>query len=128
MAIYGRAGRVRPQGNAWELAVWYLMRLSGLALFVLALAHFSILHFLFDPANETSQFIIDHRWNDLIWRGLDWLLLMLVLFHSSLGVRTVIADYVRGGARTLLLSALYLLTLLLYVLGTVVVMLLPSPV
>jgi hypothetical protein len=24
-----RAGRARPQGGGWELAVWYLMRLTG---------------------------------------------------------------------------------------------------
>jgi succinate dehydrogenase / fumarate reductase membrane anchor subunit len=127
MSMVTRSGRAKPQGGGLELAAWYLIRLSGLGLFVLALAHFSILHFLFDPANETAQFIIQHRWNDLIWRTLDWSLLMLVLFHSFLGVRTVITDYVRGGARTGLLTGLYLLAVLLFVMGTVVVMTLPSP-
>ncbi|HEX5466279.1 MAG TPA: hypothetical protein VFW92_06350 [Candidatus Limnocylindrales bacterium] len=125
MAFTSGAGRARPQGDRLETALWYLMRLSGLGLFVLALAHFSILHFLFDPANETAQFIIDKRWDELFWRALDWLLLMLVLFHSFLGVRTALKDYVSGGARTAVLSLLYGLAILLFVLGTIVVMTLP---
>ncbi|MGH2466563.1 MAG: succinate dehydrogenase [Candidatus Limnocylindrales bacterium] len=125
MASLTGAGRARPQGDRLETAIWYLMRLSGLGLFVLALAHFSILHFLFDPANETAKFITDQRWNELFWRALDWLLLMLVLFHSFLGVRTVTKDYLSGGARTAVLSVLYGLAVLLFVLGTIVVLTLP---
>jgi succinate dehydrogenase / fumarate reductase membrane anchor subunit len=123
-----RANRPRPQGGGFELAAWYLVRLSGVGLFVLALAHFSILHFLFDPAHETAAFIFGQRWHDLIWRALDWALLMLVIFHSFLGVRTVVADYIKGPARTALLSGLYLLALLLFVLGTIVVLSLPPQV
>ena len=123
-----RINRPRPQGGGLELAAWYLVRLSGLGLFVLALAHFSILHFLFDPSQETSSFIFGQRWNDLVWRVLDWSLLMLVIMHSFLGVRTVVGDYVKGGARTALMSGLYLLALLLFVLGTIVVVGLPAQV
>ncbi|HXR27353.1 MAG TPA: hypothetical protein VN771_05775 [Candidatus Baltobacteraceae bacterium] len=123
-----RMNRPRPQGGGLELAAWYLVRLSGLGLFVLALAHFSILHFLFDPSQETSNFIFGQRWNDLVWRVLDWALLMLVIMHSFLGVRTVVGDYVKGGARTALMSGLYLLALLLFALGTMVVVGLPSQV
>ncbi len=123
-----RMNRPRPQGGGLEQASWYLVRLSGLGLFVLALAHFSILHFLFDPSQETSSFIFGQRWNDLVWRVLDWSLLMLVILHSFLGVRTVVGDYVKGGARTALMSGLYLLALLLFVLGTIVVVGLPAQV
>jgi succinate dehydrogenase membrane anchor subunit len=127
MSLITRSGRPKPQGGGLELAVWYLIRLSGLGLFVLALAHFSILHFLFDPANQSADFIAGQRWNSLIWRALDWLLLMLVLFHSFLGVRTVVTDYVKGGARTAVLTGLYLVALLLFVLGSIVVLTLPVP-
>ncbi len=127
MSMITRAGRAKPQGGGLELAVWYLIRLSGLALFVLALAHFSILHFLFDPANQTAAFIADQRWNSLIWRALDWLLLMLVLFHSFLGVRTVVGDYIKGGARTALMTGLYLTAALIFVLGSIVILTLRVP-
>jgi succinate dehydrogenase hydrophobic anchor subunit len=88
-------------------------------------AHFSILHFLFDPAEQTSEFIANERWNTIFWRGFDWLLLMTVLFHSFLGMRTIVRDYVRGGGRTALLMGLYALAGILFVLGTIVVMTLP---
>ena len=126
MAVYTRAGRRRPSGGGFELFVWYLMRLTGLGLFVLALAHFLILHVLYDPSQEDSTFITQVRWSSLFWRVMDWSLLMLVLFHAFLGVRTVIADYVKGGARTALLMTLYLVAFALFVMGTSVVLTLPG--
>lgn len=120
-----RAGRARPQGGGFELAIWYLMRLSGLGLFVLVLTHYMILHVFHDPAEQTAEWIAQFRWNSLFWRGFDWLMLTLVLFHAFMGMRVVVSDYTRGGVRTLLLSLLYLFAIVLFVLGTIVVMTLP---
>ena len=121
-------GRSRPVGSGKELAIWYLMRVTGVALFVLALAHFSILHFIWDPAEQTSEFITNERWNQFFWRGFDWLLLMTVLFHGFLGVRTVVIDYVRRqGPREFSLAVLYTLGALLFVIGTQVILTLPVP-
>ena len=104
------------------------MRLTGVALFVLALAHFSILHFIFDPAEQTADFIANERWNRVFWRAFDWLLLMTVLFHSFVGMRTVVLDYIRGPAnRALLLYLLYGVAALLFIVGTQVVLTLPVP-
>jgi succinate dehydrogenase / fumarate reductase membrane anchor subunit len=115
-------GRSKPTGSGRETTIWYLVRISGVALFVLALSHFIIQHFIFDPSEQTADWIANHRWNQLIWRATDWALLMAVLIHSVLGVRTVVLDYVHGTrARILTLSALYLLTAILFVLGTIVV-------
>jgi len=120
-------GRKRPTGSRRETAVWYLMRVTGVALFVLALAHFSILHFIYDPADQTAAFITDQRWNQLFWRAFDWTLLMLVLFHSFMGMRTVLLDYLhRPRLRLVVLSVFYLAAVVLFVLGTVVVMTLPA--
>ncbi len=69
MALFTRSGRARPQGGGFELFVWYLIRLSGLALFVLALAHFSILHFLYDPAEQDTNFITTQRWSQHLLAG-----------------------------------------------------------
>jgi succinate dehydrogenase / fumarate reductase membrane anchor subunit len=119
--------RRRPRSRR-ELYIWYLMRISGLVLFVLALAHFSILHFIWDPAEQNAEFIRNERWNQLFWRGFDWLLLMMVLFHGFLGVRMVIADYVKGlTLRAVLMSALFVTGALLLVIGTQVVLTLPTP-
>ncbi|MBF6606176.1 MAG: succinate dehydrogenase/fumarate reductase transmembrane subunit [Candidatus Limnocylindrales bacterium] len=126
MAIYSRSGRRRPSGGGFELFAWYLMRITGLGLFVLALAHFLILHVLYDPSQENATFIAHVRWSSLFWRVMDWSLLMLVLFHAFLGVRTVIGDYAKGGTRMFLLTALYLLGFALFVAGTSVVLTLPG--
>jgi succinate dehydrogenase / fumarate reductase membrane anchor subunit len=128
MAVYTRSGRARPQRSGFELGVWYLMRLSGLALFVLALGHFSITHFIFDPATQTAQWIVDERWGNVLWRTVDWLLLTMVVLHSFLGVRTVLQDYTNGGARTALTMSLYLAGIALFLMGTIAVMTLPFPV
>ncbi len=123
------SGRVRPQGGSGlELAIWYLMRLTGVALFVLALVHFSILHFIFDPAEQTAEFIVNQRWNQLVWRVFDWLLLMTVLFHGFLGMRTVFIDYIKPPrARLISLSLLYIVAVALFVAGTSVILTLPMP-
>ena len=121
-------GRLRPRGSRRETVAWYLMRLTGVALFVLALAHFSILHFVFDPADQTADFIANERWNRVFWRAFDWLLLSTVLFHSFVGLRTVVIDYVRRPAnRTLALYLLYGLAAVLFILGTQVILTLPVP-
>jgi len=121
-ALRSSSRRARPESGGFELAIWYLMRLTGVALFVLALTHYLILHVLYDPAHQTADWIAEVRWSSLFWRAFDWTLLMMVLFHSFMGVRVVVADYVRGGLRTALLMGLYLLAIVLFVLGTSVVM------
>lgn len=118
--------RVRPRGSRKELAVWYLMRVTAVALFVLALAHFSILHFIWDPADQDAQFIADERWNSIFWRGFDWLLLTTVIIHAFLGVRTVVLDYIHPPVlRTGTLWLLYVVGIVLFVLGTQVIVTIP---
>lgn len=117
-ARYSLIGRPRPAGgDRLELAIWYLMRLSGLALFVLALSHFLITHVLFDPANQTAAWIETHRWADSLWRVVDSSMLVLVVFHSFVGVRTVLQDYVGGRARTVLVALLAVVGVILAGLG-----------
>jgi succinate dehydrogenase / fumarate reductase membrane anchor subunit len=122
MAMYSRSGRPRPQSGGVELAVWYWMRVSGVALFVLALTHFSVQHFLMDPKDQNANWIFAEAWNNALRRGLDWLMLLFVLSHMVLGMRTVTMDYLKGGARILALTALWLAGALLLGMGTIVVM------
>ncbi len=120
--------RRRPRGSRRELTAWYLMRVTGVMLFVLALAHFSILHFIWDPAEQTAEFIANERWNQIFWRGFDWLLLMTVLFHGFLGIRTVMLDYIhRPRLREFSMLMLWSLGFLLFVIGTQVILTLPIP-
>ncbi len=121
------AGTAKPQGGGWELVVWYGMRLTGLGLFVTALGHYMITHFLSDPANQSSSWIIDQRWGSIAWRTVDWLMLAFVIFHAFMGMRTVVQDYTSGGVRTVLTMALYLSAAVLFAMGTIVVATLPFP-
>jgi len=115
---YSIVGRPRPGGaDRLELAIWYLMRLTGLALFVLALSHFIIVHVLFDPANQTADWIDSHRWANGLWRGVDGSMLVIVVFHSFVGVRTVLQDYVGGRARIVIVAVLALLAVVLAGMG-----------
>ena len=123
--MYSRSGRSKPQGGGKEVAIWYLMRLSGLGLFVLVLSHYLIMHVLNDPKDQDSVWVA-LRWSSTFWRGFDWLMLMLVLFHAFMGMRVVIGDLTSGGRRTALLSGLYVLAVLLFTIGTIVVMTLPA--
>jgi succinate dehydrogenase hydrophobic anchor subunit len=128
MKVYSRSGRIRPQSGGWELAIWYIMRMTGLGLFVTALAHYSIVHFLFDPADQTADWIAANRWSSVAWRTIDWLMLSFVIFHSFMGMRTVVQDYSRGGVRTALTMLLYIGAFILFAMGTIAVASLPVPV
>jgi succinate dehydrogenase hydrophobic anchor subunit len=123
-----RAGRAKPQSGGWDLAVWYLMRLTGLGLFVTALGHYLVVHVVYDPSEQTAEWIAQVRWGDLLWRTLDWLMLTFVTFHAFMGMRTVVADYTRGGLRMALTMALYLGALVIFAMGTMVVATMPFPV
>jgi succinate dehydrogenase / fumarate reductase membrane anchor subunit len=127
-ARYSTTGRPRPaRGDRRELAIWYLMRLTGLALFVLALSHFLITHVLFDPANQTAEWIATHRWANDLWRWVDGSMLVTVVFHSFMGVRTVLQDYVGGRARVVLIAILAVTGVVLAALGLWAVATLSAP-
>lgn len=121
----GRSGRVRPQSGGLELAIWYVMRLSGLGLFVTALSHYLIVHFVYDPAIQDAQWVTA-RWASIAQRTIDWLMLTFVVLHAFLGMRTVVHDTLRGGARTIVSMLLYLVAIVLFALGTMVVLTLPG--
>ncbi|MEI6156610.1 MAG: hypothetical protein WCP88_05380 [bacterium] len=120
-----RARQPRPAGHGRELAYWLLTRYSAIALFVLALAHFSMTHFIYDPANQSAEWIAQMRWNSLALRLLDWSMLFIVLVHSFLGMRTVVQDYLKGTAQHVVLTLLWILAAALVVLGSNVVLTLP---
>ena len=125
MSAYSRVGRPRPGSGGAELVIWYLMRLTGLGLFVLVLGHYLILHVLYDPAEQHADWIAEVRWSSLFWRGYDWLMLMLVLFHAFMGMRIVVGDMTFGRVRTVLMAGLLVLAVVLFTIGTIVVVTLP---
>lgn len=126
MPRYTRAGSSpRPMSGGWELAVWYLMRLTALALFVLVLAHFTIVHFIYDPALQNANWIAA-RWSGAAWRTVDWLMLAAVTFHAFMGMRIVVQDYTRGSLRMALTMLLYGGAVLIFAMGTMALITFPA--
>ncbi len=122
-----RPGPVEPRARrSFETWSWFFMRLSGLALVFLALVHFALTHIVNDVVETDYRFVAD-RWENPLWRLFDWALLTLALAHGANGLRWILDDYVRrprrqAAART----ALYGLSGLLFVAGTLTIVLFPS--
>ena len=113
----------RRSGEAWS---WAFMRLSGLALVLLALVHFAITHIVTDVARTNYDFVA-HRWHNPAWRVFDWLLLVLALGHGANGLRWIVDDYVRRPRpRRAVKALLYGLTAALVVAGTLTILAFPA--
>jgi succinate dehydrogenase / fumarate reductase membrane anchor subunit len=118
------ARRARPPaGSGRERFWWWFMRLSGLALVILALGHMFIMHVLVQlSGQEISWAFVTSRWGTPFWRIYDALLLVLALIHGVNGARVVITDLVpKGGIRAVLVGGLALLAFAWLVLGLMVV-------
>ena len=118
-----RAARPRPEASGRERFWWYFMRLSGLALVILALGHMFIMHVLVELAGGEIDFaFVQSRWGTPFWRIYDFLLLVLAFLHGANGARVVVSDYVTNRmARGLLIGLLGLLAIAWLVLGTLVI-------
>ena len=104
-----------PGFEAWS---WLFMRISGLALVLLALTHFAITHILNDVVETDFRFVAD-RWDNPFWQVFDWLLLALALLHGANGARWVVEDYVRRPrAQAVTKGVVYALTAALLAYGT----------
>ena len=100
MSLRSPLGRVLGMGSAKEgVHHWWMQRLTSVALVPLTL--WFLVSLLALPSFD--------RMTIVAWAGQSWTALLLILFilvaawHSQLGVRVVVEDYVRGGAKTLTL-------------------------
>ena len=104
-----------------ELFAWYFLRISGVALVVLALGHIFITHYLNVPSETTSEFVLG-RWRNPLWRTFDWLLLIAAMLHGLIGLRLSIDDYLHSaGMRVFAQSVLWMLGFIFIGLGTVTI-------
>src|SRR6266481_2326752 len=111
----------RPSNGGFETFSWYFIRVSGIALIFLVIIHLLIMHVTTDVACTTFQFVAA-RYANPLWRLFDWLLLTLALLHGMNSMRIVVDDYVRSRTwRAATLSALALLTLIFFMLGTITI-------
>jgi succinate dehydrogenase / fumarate reductase membrane anchor subunit len=118
-----RAARPKPEASGRERFWWYFMRLSGLALVILALGHMFIMHVLVElTGGEINFAFVQSRWGSPFWRIYDLLLLVLAFVHGANGARIVIGDYVANPTgKRLLLGLLLAVSAIWLVLGMAVI-------
>lgn len=108
MARNDAGRRVKPAGG-FELGAWYFMRISGLALVLLALGHLVIVHLLFNVETINYAFVAD-RWTDpntgFLWRLWDLAMVVLAVVHGFNGLRQVLDEYVVRPARRVVVHTL----------------------
>ena len=99
------------------------MRLSGLALVILALGHMFIMHVLVELTGGEIDFaFVQSRWGTPFWRIYDLLLLLLAFIHGVNGARVVIGDYVSNRTgRSLIVGAFLVISAIWLVLGMAVI-------
>ncbi len=113
-------GRPKPAGG-FELFAWFFMRLSGLALFILAIGHLAIMH-LINSIDSINYAFVAARYTTPFWRSYDMLMLILALLHGCNGLRTVIEDYCHKPAlRLVLLSLLCTALLVFLIIGCMII-------
>lgn len=83
------------QRSPLERYGYLFMRLSGVALVLLAVGHMMIQHVLNDVHNLTLEFV-RQQWSSWGWRTYDLLLLVFAIVHGFNGLRTVVEDYVHS--------------------------------
>ncbi|HEY7032314.1 MAG TPA: succinate dehydrogenase [Thermomicrobiales bacterium] len=83
-----------PRSTDGRARLWsfLLVRLTGLALTILVLGHFTLTHIVNDVADTDSAFVA-RRWGSALWVAWDWLMLLCAIAHGAAGVWVAIDDY-----------------------------------
>jgi len=121
-----RASRPGPsrrttRGN-FELYGWVFMRASGVVLIVLIFGHLFVNLIQGEGISAIDFGFVAGKWASPFWQVWDLLMLWLAMLHGTNGVRTIINDYAeKDGTRLVLKLALYVATVLVVVLGTLVI-------
>ncbi|GAC1546985.1 MAG: hypothetical protein NVS3B16_18430 [Vulcanimicrobiaceae bacterium] len=86
-----------PAGSGARTA-WLFLRASGVALFVFALVHLALMHYVNAPAQTDAAFVV-RRWAKSVWVAFDATLLVLALTHGLTGLQTIVRDALQTRSR-----------------------------
>lgn len=117
--------RVRLERN-FERSAWLFMRLSGVAMLILAVGHMVIQHVLNSSTNLTLQFVAV-QWSSWGWRAYDILLLWMAIPHGIRGLYNILSDYVHNPGLRRLIGGLLALFVLATVIWATIAMILFDP-
>ncbi|MFO7662268.1 MAG: succinate dehydrogenase [Chloroflexota bacterium] len=106
--------RVQLERN-FERYAWLFMRLSGVAMLILAVGHMVIQHILNSSANLTLYFVAQ-QWSSWGWKAFDIALLWLAIPHGIRGLFNILTDYVHNPG----LNRLFAILLAIFVVITVI--------
>ncbi len=102
-------------GSNPERYAWLFMRLSGVAMLILAVGHMVIQHILNSSANLTIEFVAV-QWSSWGWKAYDILLLWMAIPHGIRGLQNILADYIHNPGLMRVISGL----LFVFVIATVI--------
>ncbi|RJF73379.1 MULTISPECIES: succinate dehydrogenase hydrophobic membrane anchor subunit [Deinococcus] len=110
--------RQQAHSNA-ELNWWLFMRVSGLILVFLILAHMYMTFLQVSEMDATFDAVVN-KLSSPAWKLYDFLILSLGLMHGANGLRYVLEDHIRSRPnRAWLKMLMYTLIGLLFLYGTV---------
>lgn len=103
--------RIQTRSN-FERYAFLFMRLSGVALLLLAVVHMMMQHVLRDVHNLTLQ-VVQDVWRSWGWRVYDVLLLGFAFSHGVNGLRQVLEDYVHEPGKVRVINRVLLVFVIL---------------
>lgn len=114
------------QPGRFEVQAWFFMRISGLFLIVLALTHWTLMHFLNRLSVENAAWI-QARYRNVFWPLFDAVMLLFAMVHGTNGIRYIIDDYIKHPTvNALAKGLLYSLAFIFIVFGLIVIAMIPS--
>ena len=103
----------------FERRAFMFMRMSGIALLVLAVGHVLIQHVLNSSGNLTLQIVAD-TWNSWGWKVYDLLLLVFAISHGFNGLRNVLEDYIHNRSTIKVINILLLIFMIITIVWSAV--------
>ena len=109
---------------------WLLQRISAIALLLLLLAHFIVIHY--SGTGDVNFDIVKDRlthptWGP-VWKTITMLLLFTALFHALNGTWGVLLDYIKKAwVRLTLFSLIVMIGLVLVTLGSITILTFRAP-
>lgn len=103
----------------FERRAFMFMRMSGIALLILAVGHVLIQHVLNSSGNLTLQIVAD-TWNSWGWKVYDMLLLIFAISHGFNGLRNVLQDYIHNRSTVKAINIILLIFMIITIVWSAV--------